>query len=103
MKVVERITFGGAIILSERLASHAVGNATWTLWRDTVGGASMGAWIKLEVVIGGRTLTWTEGAGLTRVDCPLEFLERSAKVDRDWRDRCWAWAESQIMPRGDEA
>jgi hypothetical protein len=101
--ITEQTTPGGAVIVSECIATHRTGNACWQLWRDTVGGANMGVRIQLKVVIGQRSLTWREGAGLTRPDCPLEFLERSRVVDREWRDRVWQYWESRIAPDSADA
>jgi len=98
----ERITSGGAIIASELLAEHVIDEATWRLWRDTCGGSLVRTWIELTMQSAGRRLVFTEGAGLTRADCPLEWLARSVVVDRDWRDRVWQWHEARVGGEGEE-
>lgn len=87
----ERVTNGGAVIISECVAERKVGLHVWRVWRERNAGVSIGRYIELDV--GG--VTYREGKTQV-VDCPLEFFDLAPVVDRDWRDRVFQFHEMEL-------
>lgn len=101
IKSRETVSPAGAVQEYHCTDYTVIGQAVWTLWRQYVGDYPVGCHIELDIIRFDSYLGWCrdtelEHQGFSRTDCPLEYVRKSAPIDRDWRDKVWKVAEGEL-------